>query len=78
MEVGLPRGLDGSLKYAKVKRRVVDIDGVPVGVPHNDPLFDTRQYEVEYHDGTTEVVSTNTIVENILSQVDRDGYKQQL
>ena len=78
MELGLPRGLDGSLEYPKVKKRAVDVDGRPVGKAHDNPLFDTRQYKVEYNDGTTEVVTANTIVENTLSQVDQDGHKQQL
>ena len=75
MEVGLPRGDDDAIHHAVVKRRAVDVDGIPVGVAHNNPLLDTRQYKVEYYDGTTETLSANVIAENLLSQVDDEGHK---
>ena len=52
MELGMPRGPDHALANAHVKRRAVDINNEPVGVAHNNPLLDSRQYEVEYEDGT--------------------------
>ena len=42
MEVGLPRGNDGELYHAIVKRRVVDDDGKPLGVGTSNPITDTR------------------------------------
>ena len=78
MEIGLPRGSDDSLHHAKVKRRAVDVDGIPVGVYHNNPLLDTRKYEIEFVDGTTEIVTANVIAENILAQVDEEGHRQLL
>ena len=56
-------------------------------LPHNDgfllataifiqnanPILDTREYEVEFLDGATDVFTANTIAENLYSQVDDEG-----
>ena len=76
MELGMPRGAEGQLLHAKVKRRAVDNDGKPHGVASSNPITDTRLYEIEYMDGSAEVVSANVIVENIMSQVDEEGNRQ--
>ena len=78
MEVGLPRGEDGEIERATVKKRVVDVEGKPVGKPHSNPLLDSSLYEIEYLDGTVEVMSANLIAENILSQVDEEGHRQMM
>ena len=41
----------------------------------NNLLLDTRLYEVEYLDGSSEVLSANILAENILAQVDKDGHR---
>ena len=66
MSLNLPRGFDDSLEHAVVKRRVVNVEGNPIGIANPNPLLDTRQYEVEYDDGTQETLSANVIAENIL------------
>ena len=58
-----------------MKRRAVDEDGRPIGRPSNNPLLDSRKYEVEYTDGTTEILAANTIAENLLAQVDDQGQR---
>ena len=78
MQIGLPRGPDDELHYAKVKRRAVDEDGKPVGKSSNNPLTDTRQYEVEFEDGSIEILCANIIAENVLAQVDEEGHRQML
>ena len=60
MEVGLPRGMDGELQHATVKRRALDVDGKPYGTAHNNPLLDSCRYEIEYIDGSTEVCRSNS------------------
>jgi hypothetical protein len=55
MELGIRRDDEG-LHHARVKRRAVDKDGNPTGRPNNNPLLDSRKYEVEYADGNTEVI----------------------
>ena len=67
MEVGIPRGPDGELENAKVKRRALDVDGMPIGRESNNPVLDTRAYEVQYSDGTVEILPANLIAECILS-----------
>ena len=76
MEIGLPRGEDGNVLHATVKRRAVDVDGRPIGRPSNNPITDSRLYDVEFLDGTMETISANIIAENLLSQVDSEGHRQ--
>ena len=45
-------------------------DGKTIGVVHNNPLFDTREYDVEFTDGSIENYAANIIAEKIFSQVD--------
>ena len=61
-EVILPQnGTD--MKSGKVIGRVTDRKGRPIGTYNNDPLLDTRVYEVEFSDGTIQQYSVNLIVE---------------
>jgi len=78
MELGLPRGDDGELVHAIVKRRKLDDNGNLIGIANNNPLMDSRLYEIEFLDGTMEAVSANVIAENILSQVVDEGHLQML
>ena len=70
-EVLLPHG--GEAKKARVINRKRDKDGLPVGKHHSNPLLDTRMYEVEFPDGSTEAYTANMIAENIYAQVDDEG-----
>ena len=44
----------------------------------DNPILDTRMYEVEYQDGHTAALSANLIAENIFSQVDEEGNRSVL
>jgi hypothetical protein len=70
-EVLLPHG--GEFLKAIVKGRKRDHDGAPIGTRNANPLLDSRQYEVEFPDGSTEAFTANLIAENLLSQVDAEG-----
>ena len=70
-ELLLPHG--DSMQRARVLRRHRDEDGYLTGTPHENPILDSRLYEVEFPDGATEVVTTNLIAENLFSQVDEEG-----
>jgi hypothetical protein len=37
------------------------------------PILDSREYEVEFPDGATDVFTANIIAENLYSQVDSEG-----
>ena len=73
MKLGLPRKDDDGLMHAIVKRRKLDDECKAVGKMNNNPLLDTRAYEIEFADDTTEVLTDNIIADNILAQVDEEG-----
>jgi hypothetical protein len=68
----------GTVTKARVVARKRDADGNPVGRAHSNPLLDTREYEVEFVDGATDVFTANTIAECMYSQVDDEGHSQML
>ena len=78
MEVGMRRGQEGELQNATVCRRLEDSEGRPMGVASRNPLLDTRQYEVEYEDGSKETFAANILAENLLAQVDEHGHKHRM
>jgi hypothetical protein len=78
MELSLPRGQDSELQHDQVKQRAVDVEGKPLERPSTNPLLDSRQYEVEFMDGETEILTANIIAENLLAQVDEEGHRQKL
>ena len=55
---------------ATVLRRARDDDGKPIGKADNNPLLDSRAYDVELEDGTIERYFANIIAENLWSQCD--------
>ena len=63
---------------AKVVRRAVGIDGSQVGTYDDNPFKSSVLYEVEFPDGQLKEYSANIIAENILYQVDQDGYSRTL
>ena len=50
MEIALPRDGDGP-EFARVTKRLRDANGLPIGTANDNPILDTRLYEVEYLDG---------------------------
>ena len=56
MELTMGVGTDNELRGRVVKRSRGE-DGEPVGRAHTNPLFDTREYEIDFADGTTRKVS---------------------
>jgi hypothetical protein len=63
----------GEMTKAKVVGRKNDADGNPISLRNANPLLDTRQYEVAFADGATDVFTANLIAESIYSQVDAEG-----
>ena len=76
MIVARRRNPEEPLEQAWVKRRALDNEGKPLGKAHatGNPLLDSRQYEVEYDNGDTEIIAANILAENILGQVDKHGF----
>ena len=52
IEVAFPRDGEGP-EFAKVTKRLRDTNGLPIGTANNNPIPNTRLYEVEYLDGHT-------------------------
>ena len=63
-------------EVGKVARRALGHDGQTCGTYDPDPFLNTMIYEVELPDGSIKEVSANVIAENILTQVDDDGFSQ--
>jgi hypothetical protein len=57
-----------------VKHRKQDDNGNPVGIRHSNPILDTREYEVEFPDGSVDVLTANTIAKVMYSQIDNNGH----
>ena len=74
MELALPRDGDGP-EFARVTKRLRDNNGIPIGRAHDNPILDSRVYEVEYLDGHKASLTANAIAENIFAQVDEEGNK---
>jgi hypothetical protein len=72
MEVTLPRDNDGPT-FAKVTKRLKDANGLPIGTANDNPILDTRVYEVEYLDGHRTALAANAIAANMFAQIDDDG-----
>ena len=72
MEIALPRDGEGP-EFAKVTKRLRDANGIPIGTANDNPILDSRLYEVEYLDGHTASLTANAIAENLFAQVDDEG-----
>jgi len=70
-QILLPQG--GEMTKAKVTGRNRDAEGLPMGRRNRNPLLDSRLYEVEFPDGSTDAFTANIIAENMFSQVDDEG-----
>jgi hypothetical protein len=62
----------------KVKQRALGPDGKVTGSYDDNPMLNSIIYEVEFPDGQVREYSANVIAENMLSQVDDDGYSRTL
>ena len=70
MELALPQ--------SEVTKRLKDANGIPIETAGQNPLLDTRMYEVEFADGEKASLVANYIVENLFAQVDDEGNRQVL
>ena len=66
------------MAVGKVTQRSLDADGRMTGTYHDNPFLNTITYGVEFPDGQVKEYGTNIIVENMLTQVDSDGYSLSL
>ena len=74
MEVALPRNDEGP-ELARVVKRLRDANGIPIGTANDNPILDSRVYEVEYMDGHTASLTANAIAQNLFGQIDDEGHR---
>ncbi len=77
MELTMGAGTDDE-RRGRVVKRSKGIGGEPIGRAHSNPYFDTREYDVEFTDGTTERYTANIIANNMYAQVDEGNMFQLL
>eukprot|EP00934_Nitzschia_sp_Nitz4_P008127 Nitzschia sp. Nitz4//scaffold260_size33533//228//6137//NITZ4_007876-RA/size33533-snap-gene-0.41-mRNA-1//-1//CDS//3329544674//8117//frame0 len=70
-QVLLPIGSEE--KLGTVKRRKRGLDGQLRGTANDNPILDTRTYEIEFPDGQVAEYSANVLAENMWSQSDVEG-----
>ena len=70
--MALPKG-GGEVELGRVTKRLRDKDGLPIGTANDNPILDTRVYEVEFPDGHKASLAANVIAENLFSQIDDEG-----
>ena len=69
-------GKDSPSILGIVKRRKRDHEGNPIGTMNSNPILDSRVYELEFPDRRVEEYSVNSIIENLVEQVDDNGWDQ--
>ena len=62
----------------KLARQSLDADGRMTGTYHDNPFLNTITYGVEFSNGQVKEYGTNIIAENMLTQVNSDGYSLSL
>ena len=70
-EVMLPH--NDNMLTGTVKRRKRDSDGTLKGTEHDNPLFDTRSYIIEFPDKSEKEFTATIIAENMYAQCTPDG-----
>ena len=65
---------DDHVTTGKVKCRALGPDGNMVGKYDNNPMLNSIMYEVEFADMTVKEYGANIIAENMLRQVDSEGF----
>ena len=66
--------LGDEISRGVVKRRAVGPEGKAVGAYDDNPKLNSMVYEVEFPDGQVKEYAANVIAENMLTQVDSEGF----
>ena len=69
MELVIPSDGDGP-DFVKVTKSLRDKDGLPIGRYQNNPILDTRMYDLKYKDRHKASLAANAISDNMFAQVD--------
>ena len=60
MGVAIPQDTEGP-DFTCVTKRLKDANDLPIGTANENPILDTRVYQVEYVDGHKASLTVNTI-----------------
>ena len=77
MELAIDRGGENP-EFAKVTKRLKDHHGNPIFTASDNPILDTRMYEVEFANGHKQAFSANVIAENMFASVDEEDHRHLL
>ena len=72
-QLELPRG--DAIMQGRVVKRARDNDGNPIGRSSTNPILDSREYVVEFEDGTDAELAANVIAQSMYAQCDPEGNK---
>ena len=78
MEMALPQGNSLEPRLARVTKQLKDAKGIPIGMANQNPLLDTRMYEVVFVDGEMASPADNYIAKNLFTQTDDEENSQVL
>ena len=78
MELAIPQGDSQEPRLARVTKRLKDMNGLPIGLANENPILDTRMYEVEYLDGEQTSLAANNLAEKLFAQIGDEGNRQVL
>ena len=70
--------LNDRMSTGKVARLSLGPDGRTTGSYDNNPMLNTVVYNVDFPDGSSRQYSANVIVENMIFQVDDDGFQTRI
>ena len=74
MELSLPRNWYQP-EFARVTKRLKDVNGLPIRTTNQNSILDTRMYKVEYQDGHKASMIANSIAQILFAQVDQEGHR---
>jgi hypothetical protein len=66
------------MAVGKITNRAIGPDGGMAGTYDDNPYLNTMIYEVEFPDGELKEYAANVITENMLTQVDSEGFSMTL
>ena len=56
-------------EFTTVKKILKNANKRPICMANENPILDSRMYEVEYHDGYVAAMAANVIAENLFAQM---------
>ena len=74
MELAIDQGEDQP-SFGRVVKHMKDTSSGPIEQAPSNPMLDTQLYKVQFLDGEFMIVMANLIAENMLTQVDDNGYR---